>query len=456
MSLSSPKSSATGTEAYAIGPGPVAYIMKRYPRLTETFIINEIRAMERLGADLRIFSLLQPEPPPHHPMVAEVAAPLHVLPNVWATKLKRIGYSHAMALKSAPLRYLDATARAFQWSAISKKPLAVWKHFFRAGFIAVECRRQGITHIHAHFANTPTAVAHFASLMSGIPFSFTAHAKDLYLTRKDVIARRIRAAQFVVTCTGYNARYLEEIHGKPTNKINLIYHGIDLDMFNARTAAFSEPPSVPLILSVGRLVPKKGLDDLIAACALLKAAGVAFRCRIIGEGPLHKALQEQIKSAGLEGIVTLAGAMTHAKLIALYGTADLFALSPRIEDDGDRDGIPNVIAEAIAIGLPVVSTNVSGIPELVRNNETGLLVPPRDPPALAKAMEQLLRDRERALRLAAQGRSLLERDFDLWNTTRRLHKLIGCLDCAPGTAGGAAKYRKALRVDMPVTESADS
>ncbi len=430
--------------------GPLAYIMKRYPRLTETFIINEIRAMERLGADLRIFSLLQPEPPPHHPMVAQVMAPLHVLPAAWGPKLKRLAASHTQAFTAAPLRYLGAAARALQWSATSSSPLAVWKHFLRAGYVAAECRAQGIAHIHAHFANTPTAVAHFASLMTGIPFSFTAHAKDLYLTRKDIIARRTRAAQFVVTCTGYNVRYLQDIQNHPPGKINLIYHGIDLDMFNARPAAATPAPaSPPLILSVGRLVPKKGLSDLITACALLKASGTAFRCRIIGEGPLRNALQEQINAAGLDGVITLEGAMTHASLIALYATADLFALPPRIADDGDRDGIPNVIAEAMAIGLPVVSTDVSGIPELVRNLETGLLVPPRDPAALAQAMEQLLRDRPLALRLAATGRALLERDFDLWTTTRRLHGLIACLDCAPTP-------RKALRADMPLTEGVQS
>lgn len=451
MSSLSQKSAA----ALPLAPGPVAYIMKRYPRLTETFIINEIRAMERLGTDLRIFSLLQPEPPPHHPMVAQVTAPLHVLPAAWGAKLGRLASSHAKAFAAAPLRYLGAAACALQWSATSSSPLAVWKHFIRAGYIAAECQAQGIAHIHAHFANTPTAVAHFTSLMSGIPFSFTAHAKDLYLTRKHIIARRTRAAQFVVTCTGYNVRYLEGIQGRPTGKINLIYHGIDLDMFNARPINPIEQAPVPLILSVGRLVPKKGLNDLISACALLNAAGIAFRCRIIGEGPLRPALQEQIKAAGLEDRITLEGAMTHARLIALYATADLFALPPRIADDGDRDGIPNVIAEAMAIGLPVVSTDVSGIPELVRNLETGLLVPARNPAALAQAMEQLLRDRPLALRLAAQGRALLERDFDLWTTTRRLHGLITCLNCAPGSLTGSPKPRKSLHADIPQPEGAE-
>ncbi len=434
--------------------GPVAYIMKRYPRLTETFIINEIRAMERLGADLRIFSLLPPEPPPHHPIVAEVNAPLHVLPEAWGPKLRRLGQSHAALLRAVPLRYLGAAARAAQWSAISKQPFAVWKHFIRAGYVAAECRRQNVAHIHAHFANTPTSVAHFASVMSGIPFSFTAHAKDLYLTPKHVIARRARAACFVATCTSYNKRYLDDLNSSNQAKINLIYHGIDLDMFTGGSTVPAASAAVPLILSVGRLVPKKGLDDLIAACALLQAAGVSFQCRIIGEGPLRAALQAQIQAAGLGGVVSLEGAMTHAKLIDLYGQAQLFALSPRIEDNGDRDGIPNVIAEAMAIGLPVISTDVSGIPELVRHEVTGLLVPPRSPGALAAAMERLLRDRALAQNMARQGRALLERDFDLWTTTRRLHALIGCLGCDAELTPGMSRQRMALRIDEPVPDEA--
>lgn len=418
--------------AAAMGVGPVAYIMKRYPRLTETFILNEIRAMERLGADLRIFSLLPPEPPPHHPMVAEVRAPVRAVPmaGAWVDLLR----AHAAAIRAAPLRYAGAFGRAAWWSVQSPTPLSVWKQFTRAGFVATACRRDGIRHIHAHFANAPAAVARFASLMSGIPFSFTAHAKDLYLTPKEVISRRARAASFVATCTGYNAQYLRDLLGTAeSHKINLVYHGIDLTHFSARAAIGAAP--MPLILSVGRLVPKKGHDDLIEACALLRDAGVAFRCMIVGAGPLHAELSALIERHDLAGTVTLEGAMTHAALIDLYRHATLFALAPRIADDGDRDGIPNVIAEAMAIGVPVVSTDVSGIPEVVRDGETGLLVPPRDARALADAMGRLLADLDQAEALATAARALLERDFDLWTTTTRLHGLMGCADCATAGTG---------------------
>ncbi len=415
-----------------IPAGPVAYIMKRYPRLTETFILNEIRAMERLGAQLHIVSLLPPEPPPHHPMVAEVKAPILAVPmaEVGQGAWVALAQAHGRALVAAPWRYLGALACAAWWSIQSPSPRSVWKQFTRAGFVAAFCRRAGIRHIHAHFANAPAAVARFTSLMSGIPYSFTAHAKDLYLTPKRVIQRRARAASFVATCTGYNAHYLRDLLGPgQANKINLVYHGIDLTHFARRA---EEPiQTTPLILSVGRLVPKKGHDDLIEACAKLRDVGHQFRCMIVGAGPLRDTLTSLIAKHDLQTLVTLEGAMTHASLIDLYRQANIFALAPCIAEDGDRDGIPNVIAEAMAIGVPVVSTDVSGIPEVVRDGETGLLVPPRDPSALADAIGRLLDNPAYAVNLASAARILLETDFDLWSTTATLHGLMGCAGCSP-------------------------
>ena len=303
---------------------PIAYILKRYPRLSETFILNEIRAMERLGARLHIISLLPPEPPPHHPMVAEVEAPVHILPKSRGKRWGRIVGAHAATLAAAPMRYARAVGRSCLWSLRSPQPSTVWKQFMRGGFIAATCRRHGVRHIHAHFANAPAAAAQFASLMSGIPFSFTAHAKDLYLTPKPVISKRGRAAQFVATCTGYNVRYLEPLLGDQADKIQLVYHGIDLGLFNARAPTQPRDGRPPLILSVGRLVPKKGHDDLITACALLRDAGIDFRCQIVGEGPLRAELKTRIAEAGLSGRVTLEGAMTHARLIALYADSRCF------------------------------------------------------------------------------------------------------------------------------------
>jgi glycosyltransferase involved in cell wall biosynthesis len=406
---------------------PVVYVLKRYPRLTETFILNEIRAMERLGARLRIFSLLPPEPPPHHPAVAEVRARVFSPAESRFVRARTVARAHWATLRAAPLRYARTLALTLRRTLTSHHPLSLWRQFVRAGVLADVCRREGARHIHAHFANAPTSVAHFAHRMTGIPFSFTAHAKDIYLARPQILRRHLLAAEFVTTCTGYNAEYLRRlVPESDAGRIRKVYHGIDLDTFapSEPGAARSLPKPRALILAVGRLVPKKGHEDLLAACATLRDRGLGFDCEIVGSGPLRSQLLDAVGRLGLGDQVTLRGSMTHRELIERYRAADLFVLAPRIAENGDRDGIPNVIAEAMAIGVPVVATDVSGIPELVRDGRTGLLAPSRNPLVLAAAMERLLVDRELARRLAGEARRVLAREFDLWQTTRELHELI--------------------------------
>ena len=410
--------------------GSVVYVLKRYPRLTETFILNEIRAMERLGERLHIFSLLPPEPPPHHPMVAEVRATVHAPPDGWRAKARVFAGAHLRMLGSVPLRYLGTFMLALGRTLSSRHPISLWRQFARAGVLAEMCRRQGVRHIHAHFANAPTSVAHFAHRMSGIPFSFTAHAKDIYLSRPAILRRHLRAAEFVATCTAYNAEFLRRIAPRlQPQRIHLVYHGIDLQNFAAADACAPRYRRRARILAVGRLVPKKGHEDLIAACAVLRDQGVDFECEIVGSGPLLDALRAEIGRHALADRVVLSGPMTHRELIVRYREADLFVLAPRIAEDGDRDGIPNVIAEAMAVGVPVVATDVSGIPELVRHGYTGLLAPSQDPRALAAQIKRLLEDRQLGTQLARAARELLRREFDLWETTRDLHALMSEHSC---------------------------
>jgi glycosyltransferase involved in cell wall biosynthesis len=308
----------------------------------------------------------------------------------------------------------------------------------RAGFVADRCAKAGVGLIHAHFANSPGTVAWFASRMSGIPFSFTAHAKDLYLTAPRSLCRRARDASFIATCTGHNVEYLRSIlPERDHDKVHLAYHGVDLVRFGKRSAP---PPAGNgvFILSVGRLVPKKGHDDLIDALAILAGKGVPFRCEIVGGGPLHDELQERIDRLGLSGQVTLVGAKAQVDLIEYYRRADIFALAPRVVANGDRDGIPNVLAEAMAIGVPVVGTAVSGIPELIRNGESGLLVEPNAPGEMAAALARLVEDPALRERLACGARAALERNFDCLKTTRELRRLMrACANGATQAQSGA-------------------
>ncbi len=408
---------------------PIGYILKRYPRLSETFILNEIRALERLGTRLTLFSLLRPEETYYHPAINEVRSSVHYLPeNLWQ-KMLTVGRAHFAVATSSPLRYLHALGLATWWSIRTRHPISVSKQFLRAGFVAQGCREQGIRHLHAHFANAPSTVARLASVMCNIPYSFTTHAKDLYLSAPLALSRRVKSASFVLTCTQHNVDYLRGfLPPEDWNKVHLVYHGIDLSAFPSNTLHEtrdeSDANSLPLILSVGRLVPKKGMNDLLDACRLLRDRSVPFRCIIVGEGPQRSEIEQRINKLGLGCQVSLPGAMAHDRLIRFYGKATLFTLACHVTQDGDRDGIPNVLVEAMASGLAVVSTDVSGIPELIEDGRNGILAPSRNPAALADALQRLLEHHETRQRIAEAGRRSLGRRFECWETAKEVQSLL--------------------------------
>jgi glycosyltransferase involved in cell wall biosynthesis len=278
--------------------------------------------------------------------------------------------------------------------------------------------------VHSHFAHDPTLIALLVKRLTGTTFSFTAHARDLYQTPARALAERIREATAVVTCCRPNVDYLEQIApDAASGKIRLLYYGIDLDAFrpNGRHSGGRE---LPLIVSVGRLVEKKGFADLIAACATVKDAGHRFRCVIHGDGPLRAELARAVASTGLTDSVTLAGACPHAEIRRALAQADVFALTPIVADDGDRDGLPNALLEAMACGLPVVSTAVAGIPEAVIHDETGLLAQPGDVAAIARHLIALLTDDELCRRLGVQARQACTEHFDRERNARRLASLL--------------------------------
>ena len=385
----------------------IGFVLKGYPRLSESFILREILMLEQLGLELHIFALRDPGEPTVHERVAQVRARVTYLPDRLLGAVGTVAGANAARLARAPQRYLTGLAEALARSA-RERDAAPLKRFLQAA-VLVERGLPGtsVTHLHAHFCNDPTTVAYFASRLSGIPYSFSAHAKDIYTQHPDQLAAKVAAARFVTTCTAANAAHLE-IHANGGTPVLKCYHGVETDRYRP---ASRERNSVPHLLSVGRLVPKKGFPVLLDALARLSDRGLAFRCTIGGTGPLESTLREQVHRLRLDDRVEFRGAISEGALAVLYREVDLFALACEVESDGDRDGIPNVVVEAMASGLPVVSTDVSGLPECVDHGVTGLLVPERRPDVLADAIGLVLSDPEWARALGRAGRLKVEREF---------------------------------------------
>ncbi len=404
--------------------GGVGYVVRKFPVLSETFVLNELLALEARGVRLHIFSLQRPNDPRFHDDLPKLQARVSYVPDVF--ELGRLARHHRRAAKSRGRRYLGALA----YAAATGKPSLLWR-FAQSAYVANEARRLGLKHLHAQFANRPASVALLASKMAGIPFSFTAHATDIFKTRvsRQALARKAREARFVVTVSDYNRRFLERVTGVKPEKIVRIYNGIDLERFSPDGA----PPSGPFtIVSVARLAEKKGLPILIEACRLLRDRGVVFHCGIVGKGRLRPRLEALIESWDLGDSVRLLGPHTQGEVAERYRSAHLCVLPSVVGRDGNREGLPVSIVEALACGLPVVTTPVAGIPEVVRDGENGLLVPTGDAAALADAIEQVIRDRGLYERLRANARPSVEDRFDLRRTAEALHRLL-----EGGSADGA-------------------
>lgn len=437
----------------------IGYVLKGYPRISELFIASEIWRLEQLGLPLRLFVLKPADETAHHPVVDKIEADPTYLPETtslsdttvpaWLREnfaafrppLTRFTRRH-------PLRVARTVAAALGQAVRSRKglkPRSIYlKEFLQAVDLADRLEAAGdVRHLHAHFAHGTTTVTWLAAKLTGLPFSFTGHAKDIYrdsLNPAGLLRRKMRAASFVVTCTGANQEHLQRL--EPTADVHLVYHGLNADFAgllpafaNAGSAAASTgtvepvewvpPVGEPLrVVAVGRLVPKKGFDVLVRAVADLRRRGVDLELVIAGEdGPAAGAVRGLVAELCPE-LVRFTGPLSQCELLSLYRGADVFALACRVDGDGDRDGIPNVMVEAMAAGLPVVSTAVSGIPELVRDGENGLLVPPEDPQALASALLKLAADAPLRDRLAAAGRDTVAERFDGDVLARRMAGLF--------------------------------
>ena len=393
-------------------PDPVAYIVKCYPRLSETFVAQEILGLEQLGLDIRIVSLRHPTDSVQHPMHQRIRAPALYLPEYVMREPLRALRSWWRARR---LRGYRLARR--QWLADLRRDPTVhrMRRFGQALVLASELPKD-VGRLHFHFLHTPGSVARYCALLRGLPWSGSAHAKDIWLLPEWELREKLAALDWLATCTNYGRNRLAALTDRP-DSLTLAHHGVDF-------ASFPAPPSRPacgpdgrnparpvIILSVGRAVATKGYDDLLAGLALLPP-GRAWRFVHVGDGPLSGALKRQARALGLEARIDWLDPQPQGEVLRRYREADLFVLASRIAPDGDRDGLPNVLMEAQSQRLPVLATAAAAIPELVIDSETGLLVPPAAPPLLAAALDRLIGDPLLRFRLGEAGFARVRRDFD--------------------------------------------
>lgn len=382
--------------------GPIAFVLKGYPRLSETFIAQEILGLERRGLDIRLYSMRLPTDPHVHPVHREIRAAVHYLPEYLHHAPRRVlrGWRAARGMAGYP------AARSMWLRDLRRDPTRNrLRRFGQALVLAAELPAE-IGWLHAHFLHTPASVTRYAAAMRGLPWSGSAHAKDIWTTPEWEKREKLADCRWLVTCTEVNAGHLGALSPEP-ERVGLLYHGLDLSRFpppprlrQTRDGGDAEDPVV--LLSVGRAVAKKGFEVLLDALASLPD-DLAWRLVHIGGGPMLEGLRRQAAEIGLEERITWAGPRPQDEVLQAYREADLFVLPCRIAEDGDRDGLPNVLMEAQSQGLACVSTEVSAIPELIIDGETGVLVPPDDPAVLSRAMHRLIRHPDYRARLGVAG-----------------------------------------------------
>ncbi len=411
-------------------PRRVAVVLKGYPRLSETFVAQELSGLEQAGLSLALYSLRHPTDDKRHPIHDRIQAPVSYLPEylhddpgrvrrAWARARRLPGYRAARRRWLADLRRDRSRNRV--------------RRFGQAVVLAAEMPAE-IDHVYAHFLHTPASVGRYAALMRGLPFSASAHAKDIWTSPDWDIAEKIHDARWIATCTAANRDHLAAVSGA-ADKVALVYHGLDFgDLPPPPSRDYTNDgrdPARPLtILSVGRLVAKKGYDDLLQALAALPE-GLHWRFEHIGRRDLGETLAAQANTLGIADRITWHGAQARDEVMAAYGRADLFVLASKITADGDRDGIPNVLMEAMSQGLACVATDVSGIPELIDDGVTGWLAPSADPGALSGIIGRALTNPTVRTQIADAGTRHVRGNFGFQTG---LTKLLRLFDRAPPSA----------------------
>ncbi|MCA1406441.1 glycosyltransferase family 4 protein [Ensifer sp. IC3342] len=397
----------------------IAVILKGYPRLSETFIAQELLGLEKAGHELVLVALRRPTDDRRHPVHDEIRADVHYLPE----------YLH-----EEPWRVLRATFRLmpkagfwralgpFLWDLVRDPSRNRFRRFGQALVLAAEWPGAA-TWLHAHFIHTPASVAGYASIIAGIPWTCSAHAKDIWTSSNWELSGKLDRARWTVTCTRSGFEHLQSLTPEKS-RVHLSYHGLDLDRFpvfggdHSRRDG-SDPDDPVRIVSVGRAVAKKGYDILLKALSLLPA-DLDWRFDHIGSGELAGDLKKLATELGLAERIRWKGALDQTDVLQHYRDSDIFALACRVTANGDRDGLPNVLVEASSQRLPCVSTSVSGVPELLTDYQNGLLVPPEDPRALAVALERLVRDPDLRRQLGTAAEQRVRAEFDHHSSVTQL------------------------------------
>ncbi len=402
----------------------LAVVLKGYPRLSETFIAQEILNLQKAGTNLQLVSLRHPTDSKRHPVHHEIKAPVMYLPEyvhdewarcitAWTKARKLSGYKQA---RSIWLRDL--------WRDKTRNRV---RRFVQAMVAAAELN-EDVNRLYGHFIHTPGSVTRYAAIMRGLPFSFSAHAKDIWTSPDWELSEKLNDADWTVTCTAGGANHLASL-AKSEDKVRLVYHGLDLERFPVpdrpeQKRDGSDAANPVQFLSVGRAVEKKGLDTLLSAFSRLPAA-LHWQWTHIAGGPLLSELKQQAEDLGLSDKVKFLGSQAQSRVLQSYNESDLFVLPCRIAEDGDRDGLPNVIVEAQSQRLPVISTPISGIPELIEDGENGLLVTPNDPDKLAVALETLSKNPTLRNKMGQFGMEKVRQHFDATKEIDLLLKLLG-------------------------------
>jgi colanic acid/amylovoran biosynthesis glycosyltransferase len=419
--------SATATRA---SPAPVAYVMSRFPKLTETFILYELLAVEAAGQPVELYPLLRHAEPVSHPEAIELVRRAHYEPFL----SRAIVSSQVRALRERPRAYLGALA------ALVRGTLGSANYFFgglaifpKVVHMALRMEAQGVRHVHCHFANHPAAAGFLIHRLTGIPYSFVAHGSDLHLDRH-MLDRKVAEAAFVVAISRDNLEEIVTECGEwARERVEVVHSGVDTVRFHPRPAP-ADPARRFTVLSVGTLHEVKGQAVLVDACRRLRDAGVEVRVRIVGDGEDEAMLRDRIAAAGMASTVTLDGRLDRAQVIEALGEADLLVAPSVVARNGKREGIPVVLMEAMSCGLPVVASRLSGIPELVDDDVSGLLVSPGDAAGLAAAIRRLVEDPDLRARMGAAARARIERDFDLGTNARViLDRIDGAGAARPAT-----------------------